>query len=290
MTEKIRLGVYFGTFAPFHKGHQQQIYKCAALNDQVLLVVSGYTHDRGDKIGLPLTLRYHYLQEAFADEEDIEVAMLDETDLPPMPQGWDAWFKRLFDLLKNYQSQEITFYVGEPEYVTELSARFPQDLRTYKVEMADRQDIKISATDIRENPLLHWNEINPAFRRHFTKIVGIIGGRQSGKSTLARRLARTFNNAPFAKDIEQAITSAGNQGIIFIDNTLSPDMDLVLLIPSDNDEALLREIAEQALAEKVVRLDDEETTRDTRAYLGRYYHAIDAISQYTGIQIDRLKY
>ena len=54
MTEKTRLGVYFGTFAPFHKGHQQQIYKCAALNDQVLLVVSGYTHDRGDKIGLPL--------------------------------------------------------------------------------------------------------------------------------------------------------------------------------------------------------------------------------------------
>ncbi|MDG6143341.1 adenylyltransferase/cytidyltransferase family protein [Lactococcus formosensis] len=288
--EKKRLGVYFGTFAPFHKGHQQQIYKCAALNDQVLLVVSGYTDDRGDKIGLPLSQRYQYLQEDFADEADINVAMLDETDLPPMPQGWDVWFTRLFGLLKKYQSQEITFYVGEPEYVTELGARFPQDTRTYKVEMADRQDIKISATEIRENPLLHWNEINPVFRRHFTKIVGIIGGRKSGKSTLARRLARSFNNAPFAEKIEQAITSAGNQGIVFIDNTLSPDIDLVLLIPSDNDAALLKKIAEQGLTEKVVRLDDEETIRDTRAYLGRYYHAIDAISQYTGIQIDRLKY
>ena len=288
--EKKRLGVYFGTFAPFHKGHQQQIYKCAALNDQVLLVVSGYTDDRGDKIGLPLSQRYQYLQEAFSDEADINVAMLDETDLPPMPQGWDAWFTRLFGLLKKYQSQEITFYVGEPEYVTELGARFPQDTRTYKVEMADRQDIKISATEIRENPLLHWNEINLVFRRHFTKIVGIIGGRKSGKSTLARRLARSFNNAPFAEKIEQAITSAGNQGIVFIDNTLSPDMDLVLLIPSDNDAALLKKIAEQGLTEKVVRLDDEETIRDMRAYLGRYYHAIDAISQYTGIQIDRLKY
>ena len=288
--EKKRLGVYFGTFAPFHKGHQQQIYKCAALNDQVLLVVSGYTNDRGDKIGLPLSQRYQYLQEAFADEADINVAMLDETDLPPMPQGWDAWFTRLFGLLKKYQSQEITFYVGEPEYVTELGARFPQDTRTYKVEMADRQDIKISATEIRENPLLHWNEINPVFRRHFTKIIGIIGGRKSGKSTLVRRLARSFNNAPFAEKIEQAITSAGNQGIVFIDNTLSPDMDLVLLIPSDNDAALLKKIAEQGLTEKVVRLDDEETIRDMRAYLGRYYHAIDAISQYTGVQIDRLKY
>ena len=58
---------------------------------------------------MPLTLRYHYLQEAFADEEDIEVAMLDETDLPPMPQGWDAWFKRLFDLLKITRARKLLF-------------------------------------------------------------------------------------------------------------------------------------------------------------------------------------
>ncbi|WP_423229554.1 adenylyltransferase/cytidyltransferase family protein, partial [Staphylococcus hominis] len=40
------IGIYFGTFAPLHTGHQQQIYKCASLNDGVLLVVSGYDNDR----------------------------------------------------------------------------------------------------------------------------------------------------------------------------------------------------------------------------------------------------
>ena len=48
------IGIYFGTFAPLHTGHQQQIYKCASLNDGVLLVVSGYDNDRGAQIGLPL--------------------------------------------------------------------------------------------------------------------------------------------------------------------------------------------------------------------------------------------
>ncbi|QPS70593.1 adenylyltransferase/cytidyltransferase family protein [Lactococcus garvieae] len=290
MAEKKKLGVYFGTFAPFHKGHQQQIYKCAALNDQVLLVVSGYKNDRGDKIGLPLDQRYTYLKEAFEDEAEITVAKLDETDLPPMPKGWDEWVSRLLSLLKNFTHEVITFYVGEADYVTELQARFPQDGREYRVEIADRQDIKISATEIRQNPLLHWNEINPIFRRHFTKIVGIIGGEQSGKSTLARRLARSFNNAPFSDNIPQALASPGNQGLVFIDNTLSPHMDLVLLIPSDKDEILWEKIAELGLKAKTVYLDDEETSRDTQAYLGRYYHAIDAISQYTSIKIERLKY
>lgn len=288
MTEKKKLGVYFGTFAPFHKGHQQQIYKCAALNDQVLLVVSGYNDDRGAKIGLPLERRYHYLQEAFADEASISVVKLDETDLPPMPWGWDAWASRLFDFLKVYNYQEATFYVGEPDYVEQLNARFPKDGHSYKVEMADRQDIKISATDIRKTPLLYWNEINPIFRQHFTKIVGVVGGKQSGKSTLVRRLARSFNNAPFSEDIPHALSSAGNQGLVFIDNKIAPEMDLLLLIPSDEDEALWKEIVHMGLAEKTVVLDDEETSRDRQAYLGRYYHAIDAINQYTGIKIERL--
>lgn len=290
MSEKKKLGVYFGTFAPLHKGHQQQIYKCAALNDQVLLVVSGYAKDRGDKIGLPLEQRYRYLQEAFADEADISVAKLDETDLPPMPQGWDEWLSRLFELLKDYDSQEITFYVGEPDYVTELQSRFPKDKRKYRVEIADRQDVKISATEIRENPLLHWQEINPVFRRHFTKIVGVIGGAQSGKTTLARRLARSFNDAPFSEDIEQALASSGNQGLVFIDNNLAPNMDLVLLIPSNKDDSLLKEIEKQGLTDKMVYLDDKETARDTHAYLSRYYHAIDVIGQYTGVKIEHLKY
>lgn len=207
-----RIGVYFGTFAPMHIGHQQQIYKCASLNDGVLLVVSGTDHDRGSKIGLHLEKRFRYLREAFNDETVIKVAKLDETDIPAMPDGWDPWVARLIGLVKENTIEEqltVTFYVGEEEYVTELTKRFPADGNTYATEIADRQDIQISATEIRENPTLHWNDINRVFRRHFSKVVTVMGSASTGKSTLVRRLARSIN-APFSEEYAREYEEMSN--------------------------------------------------------------------------------
>lgn len=207
-----KIGVYFGTFAPLHVGHQQQIYKCASLNDGVLLVVSGDDQDRGAQIGLPLEKRFRYLREAFRDEEAIQVAKLDENDLPAMPHGWDEWVSRLLNLINTYTTRdklEITFYVGESAYATELKRRFPKDGNSYEVELADRQDIAMSATKIRENPQAQWDKINRVFRRHFSKVVTVMGSASTGKTTLVRRLARSIN-APFSEDYLQAYKATYN--------------------------------------------------------------------------------
>ena len=45
-----KIGVFFGTLAPMHVGHQAEIYKAAALNDGVVVIASGYTNDRGVNI------------------------------------------------------------------------------------------------------------------------------------------------------------------------------------------------------------------------------------------------
>lgn len=268
-----KIGVYFGTFAPLHVGHQQQIYKCASLNDGVLLVVSGYDNDRGAQIGLPLEKRFRYLREAFNDEEDVKVAMLAENDLPPMPDGWDEWAQRLFDLIdKNTSDQtlEITFYVGEAEYATELTRRFPSaDGKRYAVEIADRQDIVLSATQIRQNPQAQWPNINRVFRRHFSKVVTVMGAASTGKSTLVRRLARSIN-APFSKEYaqqyaenfnitaaelrmddfarlitgqydanSQELNSPANQGIVFLDtDALVTRVYAKLYLPENEFEQL----------------------------------------------------
>ncbi|MDR2977677.1 MAG: nicotinamide-nucleotide adenylyltransferase [Streptococcaceae bacterium] len=366
-----KIGVYFGTFAPLHVGHQQQLYKCAALNDGVLLIASGTNHDRGAKIGLPLTKRFRYLREAYSDEPTIKVAMLDEENIPPMPNGWDQWADLLFDLIRKNTIEdklEITFYVGEEEYISELAKRFPtDDGNTYAVEIADRHDIQISATEIRANPMAHWNDINRVFRRHFSKIVTVMGSASTGKSTLVRWLARSIN-APFsleyAREYEeksnidddelgmddyarlitgqydansQEVNSPSNQGIVFLDTdalvtrvyakmylageefkqldplfhkTIADEhMDLILVIPpiteyvddgfrnmewedSRNEfhQELMRQLEAFGLMDRVVLLSDSGDARDEYGYLSRYHHAIDAVKQYTGVEIKRLEY
>ena len=208
-----KIGVYFGTFAPLHTGHQQQIYKTSALNEGVLLVVSGYEGDRGSKVGLHLDKRFRYLREAFNDEAEIKVVKLDETGMPEMPHGWDEWANRLFNLIQENTESEtiaVTFYVGEVEYATELEKRFPtDDGNSYHVEIADRQDIKISATMIREHPQTYWQDINRVFRRQFSKVVTIMGSASTGKTTLVRRLARSIN-APFSEEYARSYEEYSN--------------------------------------------------------------------------------
>ena len=357
-----KIGVYFGTFAPLHSGHQQQIYKCASLNDGVLLIVSGYDHDRGAQIGLPLEKRFRYLREAFNDEDVIKVAKLDENDIPEIPNGWDEWTARLFSTIRENTVEkrlQITFYVGEAEYVKELSKRFPtDDGNTYAVEIADRHDIQISATQIRSNPQIYWSDINRVFRRHFGKVVTVMGGFGTGKSTMVRRLARSIN-APFSEEFailyeeksnisssemkmddyarliigqydanSHEINSPANQGIVFLDTdaivtrvyarlNLSEEdqsqlealfqstvkdekMDLILVLPPLDLEnhgemafydELLRQLNEFGLMDKVVLLEDEgDAARDVKGYLSRYHHAIDAVKQFTGIEIKRLEF
>lgn len=108
--------------------------------------------------------------------------------------------------LKDTGSHQFKAYVGEPEYVDELKKRLPHN---FEINLQDRTLIPITATEIREHPLKHWNSINRIFRRHFTKKVLVAGSASTGKSTLVKRLARTFN-APFSEEYARLYEEQNN--------------------------------------------------------------------------------
>lgn len=205
------IGVFFGTLAPMHVGHQAEIYKAAALNDGVVVIASGYTGDRGDQMGLPVEKRFRYLREVFSDESDIKIDYINEDNMPQMPDGWDEWTRTLVATVKRNivnQDAKITFYTGEPDYKVELEKRLPQTGQ-FKVSLMDRTVLKISATEIRKDPIANWDYINRVFRRHFTKKVTVMGSASTGKSTLVRRLART-SNSPFSEEYAREYKERSN--------------------------------------------------------------------------------
>lgn len=189
------IAIYFGTFAPLHKGHRDIIHKAKRLHDGVVVVVSGSSEDRGSKIGLDLTKRFRYLRETFADDELVSVQKLDETDMPSYPNGWQEWTNEIIQIAhRSVQESNVrfTFYVGEQEYVDELKVR-----TSFDVKLQDRCLIGVSATQIRENPMKHWDDISRVFRRHFSKNILIAGSASGGKTTLVKDLARFFES-PFS--------------------------------------------------------------------------------------------
>lgn len=207
-----RIGVVFGTFAPFHIGHYQAVIQAKRENDGVIVIVSGYTGDRGDVIGLNLQKRFRYTRELFSDDSEVFVAYLDESDIERYPNGWAPWLEAIEDVVLESTATNVpyhsryTWYVGEEEYKSELEDRLSM---WNSVKLLDRTILPISATLIRDNPLKYWNYITRPFRRHFSFNVLVMGPPSSGKTTLVRDLARSFGSV-FSEEYARAYEVESN--------------------------------------------------------------------------------
>lgn len=181
-----QVAVIFGTFAPMHKGHIDLIQRAKRECSRAVVIVSGYEQDRGHQIGLGLQKRFRYIRETFNDEPLVSVYKLDETGMPPYPEGWTPWLTALEALVSLSSDEEMVFYVSEREYAEELRSR------GYQASFTER-NFGISATMIREQPAKYWNVIAKPFRRHFSKNILILGSASNGKTTLARDLGRYYS-------------------------------------------------------------------------------------------------
>lgn len=198
-----RLGVYFGTFAPCHVGHFEQIIRAKRENDHALVIVSGYEGDRGDEYGMSLNHRVKAMRQLCAGDTNVTVLKLDETDIPRYPEGWESWLKMMADIItKNTPSstenfEDLTFYVGEREYIGPLEDYYSKEWKSVEtnVILVDREVLKISGTNIREAALINWDYVTRPFRRFFVQNVLVIGAPNTGRSILVQDLARRYSTS-----------------------------------------------------------------------------------------------
>ena len=185
------VGIVFGSFAPLHQGHLDEIMRAKKENDAgCIVIVCGYDGDKGEPL-MPHSKRYRYVREFFADDDLVAVYAINDTEIgiAEYPNGWNGWlaeFNRIYIDAVDSEAKRI-WYVGEQDYKLGLETR-----GEYAV-LLDRDVNPISATMIRNNPIKNWDKITYPFRRVFSTNILILGTASEGKSTLVTDIGKYFN-------------------------------------------------------------------------------------------------
>ena len=100
-----RTGVYFGRFLPPHRGHLYQMIEASTRCEKLLVVISDnadQTREICRRDGIPeisYRLRKQWISQQIQDITHIGVRVLDETDIPVYPQGWELWSQRMREVV-----------------------------------------------------------------------------------------------------------------------------------------------------------------------------------------------
>lgn len=196
LNDMAKVGVYFGKFLPPHRGHLSAILQAATKVQKLYVVVSDnakVTEKLCATFGvkeIPVNFRLQWLSQELMDMPHIDVVKLDESNIPEYPNGWPMWA----DLMQETVGEHIDmFFCGEEEYVSKLKEYFPDA----EVDLFDpmRTAYSISGTEIRRDPMKHWDYILGPARPFFTKKVLIAGSESCGKTTLTKALAKLYHTS-----------------------------------------------------------------------------------------------
>lgn len=165
---------------PLHRGHEYLLRFAAHYVDDLHIVVGTLPDEP-----IPGDLRWQWVKSLFPENQVHHLADVLPQNPSEHPDFWGIWRKAL----KKIIPQKIDYVFASEEYGKRLAAEM--DAIFVPVDQ-NRQGIKISATRIRENPLLHWDYLSERVKPYFVKSVCIMGPESTGKTTLAKDLAEHF--------------------------------------------------------------------------------------------------
>lgn len=263
-------GVYFGRFCPPHRGHLYQIIEASTKCSKLIVVISDnrvQTEAICREAGLPVMtyqLRKQWIGQQIQDMEHIEVRVLDETDIPVYPNGWEAWAKRMREVVPEPID---AFFVGDRDYEETLQSYFPESI----IELFDprRTRYPISATEIRQDIFNNWHYILGTARPFFAKKVLIAGTESCGKTTLTKYLAKLYNTS-WSEEVGRyyADNFLGGDETIFTDE----DFGRMAYLQAEQDYHALR------TANKVCFFDTDAVYTDyfSELYMGHRNPLVEA--------------
>lgn len=193
----MKRGLVIGKFMPLHRGHIGLVRFAAAHCDELIVSMS-YT----DADPIPGPLRFEWVKEEFRIYPKIKAEIsLDDFDDDTMT--WPARMTRWAEFVqKRFPPIDILF--SSEAYGPMLAAALKV---THLAFDPDRTDFPVSATQIRANPWLHWDQIAVPARPYFARKACFYGPESTGKSTMAKNLAAHYKTEYVPEVAKEFITS-----------------------------------------------------------------------------------
>lgn len=191
-----RVGVVPGKFFPPHRGHLYNFITCATMCDRMYVVISDNmpiadAKCRKDHLPyMPLELRALWLSKELQNFDHISVLILDESDIPPYPEGTVQWCARLREVVPE---EFDVIFGGDVEYKDTYMQSFPGV--DYVVRDRKNGRYPVSGTEIRKDPFKHWDYILGSAREFFCRRVLVTGTESCGKTTLTKYLGKIYNTS-----------------------------------------------------------------------------------------------
>jgi len=170
----MKTGLVIGKFYPPHRGHKFLIETALNAVDHLDVLICV----RADQ-AISGNLRQNWLQEI---HPAARVMQIDDFGDDDNSKAWADYTRSILG-----RAPDVVF---TSESYGEAYARY---LGCEHVLVdADRREVPISATEIRANPLQHWEFLEPCVRAYFARRVCVVGAESTGTTTLAQQLAEHF--------------------------------------------------------------------------------------------------
>jgi HTH-type transcriptional repressor of NAD biosynthesis genes len=177
-------GFVFGKFYPFHIGHQKMIEFALEKGSVTVLVC----HEESEKIDG--NIRKQWIKETFPDNNNLKVKVFkySERDFPNTSvSDWEA--SKIWSQVFNEYFPAENFLVTSEEYGEMLSVIM--DIEHFMFD-EKRENIQISASEIRTNVFKNWNYLPLAVQKYFILKVVFLGTESTGKTMMTNKLSEYF--------------------------------------------------------------------------------------------------
>lgn len=195
----MKRGLVIGKFMPVHTGHIALIKFARRYCDELIVSM---TYTPADPIDGQL--RFNWVKEIFKDDSNIipEIS-LDNFDNEWLPMEervkiWAGFLKTRFRRVDLVFSSEV--YGGL--LANELNA-------SHNLFDINRTLIPVSATQIRASPFTYWQYIPKEVRPYYVKKVCFYGAESTGKSSMAKRMAETYQTE-FVPEVARELISSND--------------------------------------------------------------------------------